>query len=193
MRARTASTAARVQFVRVLSGAVGRSLEANGIVEELREARVRVEALSRQDPVTGILNRRSIVEVAGREVLRSRRYHAALSLLQVRIDGFTDVNRDLGATQADEILRSVARLLAQTLREVDSVGRFGSATFLAVLPCTDEPGANVAIERIRSKISTIPGFPSAVTPRYGLRTVRSTDTLDEVLAELDRALGASAR
>ncbi len=182
---------AQAQFVRTLAGCAGRAVEATQMLDELREARVRLEALSRLDPVTGILNRRSILEVANREVLRSRRYRGALTLAQIRIDDFSEVNRRIGAVQADQVLKEVGRAVVNTLREVDSAGRVAAATFMAVLPSTDHSGAVTAMERILSRIVGVPTFDCSVTARCGLVTAESTDTIEGVLQRLERAVDGS--
>lgn len=123
---------------------------------ELVEAR---EALRRQathDGLTGVWNRTAILDILERELARSQRESAPLSVLLADLDHFKQVNDTHGHMAGDDVLREAARRMQADLRRYDSVGRYGGEEFLLVLPGCHRPGAEVHAERL---LQTMRGRP----------------------------------
>ena len=104
--------------------------------------------LADNDALTGIANRRHIIECLNREVARSGRAGASFSLVMMDVDRFKFFNDTYGHEVGDQVLVTVARALQEALRGIDTLGRFGGDEFLAILPDTDREGARRVVERI---------------------------------------------
>ncbi|MBL4613522.1 MAG: GGDEF domain-containing protein [Magnetovibrio sp.] len=105
-----------------------------GIESTLRE-------LATTDPLTGLLNRRSISDLLQDELQRAARMETSFSIIMFDIDHFKKVNDTHGHAVGDEVLKSVADTVKSRLREVDALARWGGEEFLVVLPGTDLEGA----------------------------------------------------
>lgn len=127
--------------------------EANHLLQQRTRE---LERLALTDPLTGLFNRRATEELARFELKRHARYPSPLTLGYIDVDHFKQVNTDYLLTGGDEVLRHLARILVGALREVDSVGRIGGEEFLVIARETNEEGAYILAERIRSKVESTP-------------------------------------
>ena len=125
----------------------------NGMVDRLREGRQQLEELLVTDPLTGISNRRHLMETMKNEARRSRRSKKSFAILMVDVDHFKKFNDTHGHIAGDEALKAVAEVLQGATREIDHVARYGGEEFLVVLPDTDIAGAVRAAERIRERLA----------------------------------------
>jgi diguanylate cyclase (GGDEF)-like protein len=151
-------------FVRKLRG---RLFEKN---ESLRKAMARIEALAKLDEVTGLPNRRGIVEALREQMALSGRHGFPLSLAYVDVDRFKQINDAHGHLVGDRVLKLVAGEAAAAIRESDLIGRFGGEEFLIILTGTTLRTAGEPLEKLRSRIAGCDW--SAVDP-----TIRVTITL----------------
>src|SRR5262249_55653322 len=94
--------------------------EANALLEQRARE---LERLAVTDPLTGLLNRRALDELTRFELKRHNRYPSPLALGYVDVDHFKQINTDYLLTGGDAVLQGLARLLATTVRDVDSLGR----------------------------------------------------------------------
>ena len=109
-----------------------------------------------RDALTGLLNRRSVLETLQEELARSTRMATPLGLLMLDLDYFKAVNDTYGHQAGDTVLAEVAGRVSRAVRSYDKVGRFGGEEFLVVLPdCPAELLRRVA-ERIRARIAETP-------------------------------------
>lgn len=116
-----------------------------------RVSRMRsLHALMILDGPTGLLNHTAIKEELAREVTRSNRLKTPLSLAMIDIDSFKKINDDHGHAAGDRVVKSLARLLKQRLRETDIIGRYGGDEFYVILNDTDAVSAAKVIDEIRS-------------------------------------------
>lgn len=111
-----------------------------------------LQDLALRDPLTGVLNRRALDGPLTRELRAGLRYGAPASLLLLDLDYFKTVNDVLGHVAGDDVLKKVATLVHETVRDVDSVGRYGGEEFAVILPHTHLEQAQTLAERIRSVI-----------------------------------------
>ena len=111
--------------------------------EELR-------GLATTDPLTGIANRRRLLDLGAQEILRAQRVGTPMSVLMLDIDHFKDINDSHGHPAGDAVIQAVARLCGDTVRAIDSVGRLGGEEFAILLPMTDRAGAQEVAERLRA-------------------------------------------
>ena len=111
--------------------------------------------IASHDPLTGVYNRRALVEQLRKEFSRSIRYNTQASLIMFDIDFFKRVNDTYGHQAGDEVLRSVANVALTLLRETDIMARYGGEEFVAILPNTGEKGAMYAAQRLKDGIESL--------------------------------------
>lgn len=114
--------------------------------------RLRLQALSSTDNLTGLLNRKSLEEKLIHECKRFKRHQVPASLVMLDIDHFKRINDSLGHPAGDDVIRATADILRAGIRDVDAAGRYGGEEFVVVLEGTDAEGAAVLAERLRRKI-----------------------------------------
>lgn len=119
--------------------------EKNALIEEL-------DSLSRIDPLTGISNRRDIMEVLNNEQFRYERYGKTYAVIMGDIDFFKNINDQYGHDTGDYALKEVADILKKETRKVDFLARWGGEEFLAVLPETNLAGGAKVAESMRNSI-----------------------------------------
>jgi diguanylate cyclase (GGDEF)-like protein len=155
------------------------------------------EALREQastDSLTGLANRRSILDTLGRELERCRRSGASCSVAYMDLDHFKRVNDAHGHAAGDAVLKEAAGRMRSTLRPYDLVGRFGGEEFVIVLPGCEEAGARAAAERLRAAIAATPMSAGevdlTVTCSLGVAsgTARRGWDRDRLLSAADSAL-----
>jgi two-component system cell cycle response regulator len=120
--------------------------------EELISAREALREGATRDGLTGLWNRMTIFEILRNELVRSNRTHEPLIVLMADLDGFKEVNDDLGHLVGDTVLRQAAGRMRAAVRRYDSVGRYGGDEFLMVLPGCGLPRGLLQAERIRDAI-----------------------------------------
>ena len=108
--------------------------------------------LARRDPLTGLLNRRAMHAALDQHARGRRRSADTFSVLMVDVDHFKAVNDRHGHEAGDQALTHIARLLAQTLRTPDRVGRFGGEEFVVLLPTADLARALAEAEALRLRV-----------------------------------------
>jgi len=133
-----------------------RRLELRRLREELISRTIQNELIRQQsftDPLTEILNRRSLEEMAGRFISQARRSEKPLSMMLVDVDRFKEVNTRFGHLKGDVVLADTAALLKASVRGSDAVFRYGGDEFLLILADTPVVGAKTVIERINRSIA----------------------------------------
>lgn len=112
-----------------------------------------IRSLVIHDGLTGLLNHTAIKEELAREVVRSSRLNTPLSFAMIDIDFFKKINDTYGHAAGDRVIKSLARLLKQRLRETDIVGRYGGEEFAVIMNDTDAISAAKVIDEIRNVFS----------------------------------------
>lgn len=171
--------------------ATNRTLER--LAQQLHDISRRMEDLAHQDSLTALTNRGGIIELLEQEYARSVRYDAALSVGILDLDWFKKINDTHGHLAGDEVLRNIAKILAETLRLSDSIGRLSGEEFLLIFPGTTAIEAAQAANKLREKVAQI-DFPCEngcfrVTASFGVAD-RTADTehMTELLRRADYAL-----
>lgn len=161
------------------------------------EARDRAEAelnrLATTDSLTGLTNRRVFFQVGQEEVQRCKRYDRDLSCLMLDIDHFKSINDSHGHAFGDEVLKSLANCVKQTIREQDVATRIGGEEFGLLAPETGVDRATHLAERLLAEIQAIELDASGESIHFSVSigvSERQTDEDDfsEVLRRADRAL-----
>ena len=123
------------------------------IVSDHEIAALRVNAIT--DPLTGLYNRRFLLDHLEREVSRAERAGGVVSVLMMDLAGFKSINDRLGHPVGDGILVRTAKAIRESLRVVDAGCRYGGDEFVAVLPNSDVVHSLAVAERIRHRVSAI--------------------------------------
>lgn len=134
--------------------------------EALRQQKEAAETLARTDVLTGLLNRRAIDELVQHEIQRALRYGASLSVIMADLDHFKVINDRHGHPVGDQVLIDFARILRESVREVDRVGRWGGEEFVILMPGTGLEEARQAAERMRLAVAGTPTRLRQVTCGY---------------------------
>jgi two-component system, cell cycle response regulator len=153
------------------------------------------EALAHQathDVLTGMLNRRAILDRLREELARAERLGESLAVGMCDIDHFKLVNDTYGHFTGDDVLCGLARILEGNLREYDAVGRTGGEEFLVIAPMKSAMECAPTFTRLCARVaaSKMPtrsgGVP--ITISVGVLCVTSEKSVDAVLDAADRAL-----
>lgn len=126
------------------------------VLARLRGRLERERWLARTDPLTGIHNRRAFWNATKRELERCRRFAEPFSVAYLDVDGFKGVNDRFGHAAGDQLLRRIATLLQQELRQLDMVARLGGDEFALLLPGTNVFGASTVLTRLRELLRSAP-------------------------------------
>jgi len=142
-----------VELIDAKGGEVGYLTQVfRDMVSRLRTSREELERLSVTDPLTGLDNRRRMMESLQNEVLRSRRLEHAFSVVMIDVDHFKTYNDTHGHVGGDEALKRVATVLRGALHDGDSVARYGGEEFFVLLPETAATAAADFATRVRAAL-----------------------------------------
>jgi two-component system, cell cycle response regulator len=153
------------------------------------------DALAHQathDPLTGILNRRAIIEKLRQELSRVSRLGELCAVGMCDIDHFKQVNDTHGHQTGDEVLCELTRIMSESLRPYDSAGRIGGEEFLMIAPVKERTDSVSVFERLRmrvaeSKMTTRSGELS-ITVSIGVACATAGSAVDEILEASDAAM-----
>ena len=162
------------------------------LIAELLEANKKLDLASKTDPLTGLSNRRDLNGKLDNEINRYKRSQKPFSVIICDIDHFKKFNDDYGHDVGDDVLKHTARVLTETCRAVDFVGRWGGEEFLVISPETGLPGAVNLAEKLRASIEQNilkgDGAEFKITMSFGVSEYRSDKTANSVLKEADENL-----
>ncbi len=165
---------------------------------ELAATFEQLEALAHRDELTGVLNRRSAMQVLEAERQRMLRTGQPFGVALFDLDHFKQINDRFGHVVGDEVLRRFVLGAATQMRVVDRLGRYGGEEFLLLLPGTEDlADAQAAADRVRVGIADQAWaelHPElSVTVSAGVSLCRPQDTHEQLLARVDSALYAAKR
>jgi diguanylate cyclase (GGDEF)-like protein/PAS domain S-box-containing protein len=172
---------------------VTEQIEAQQVLQESRDAANRSAAaamlLASTDVLTGLANRRRIIEYLDVTLANSETGKRALLVILFDIDHFKAVNDRYGHDIGDDVLKRVASSANEWLRNTDLIGRYGGEEFVIILPGTDHEVSLQIAERVRASIeASRDDQQPKVTVSLGIASTRDGDTCDVILKRADIAL-----
>jgi diguanylate cyclase (GGDEF)-like protein len=163
------------------------------LAHQLDAANARIAALAREDPLTGLANRRTFLDHLDAALRTRNRDHSELAVLFLDLDGFKDINDTLGHAAGDALLIEVADRLRGAVRQNDFVARFGGDEFAVLQTHIASPAdAGTLAEKIGRVVAApyaIGHDDVAVTASIGIaQTTASTNTPTDIMVQADLAL-----
>jgi len=158
----------------------------------------RLTRQAQTDALTNIANRRALDERLDLEVDHARRLGTSVGFVIADIDNFKSINDRYGHQTGDDVLRAVARVFADAVRELDLPGRYGGEEIGVVLPGTNLAGSRNTAERIRKliddlEVTTLDGDLVRVTASFGAACYPTHGTVEELVAAADASLYEAKR
>ncbi|MFA6759908.1 MAG: GGDEF domain-containing protein [Sulfuricurvum sp.] len=165
---------------------------ANNIITELTRKVAILEQTSNIDPLTKVLNRRSLSTHLG-TIFSNETFRSNLHMIMLDIDDFKQINDNYGHITGDKILIFVASLLKKTLRDSDKIFRYGGEEFIIILNRNEDEEARLVADRIlkliRNNRLIYLGETINITASIGLtRLLKSDKTQEDLLQRADKAL-----
>ena len=140
------------------------------------------------DPLTGLYNKKAIMDILKREFELGLRNNSVLSVIIIDIDDFKSYNDTFGHLAGDVVIQKVGEIIKKSIRKIDFGGRFGGDEFVIILPETGEEGARKVIERIKKALQAATFPNQQITLSFGVATSESNDTPQKILAKADKNL-----
>jgi diguanylate cyclase (GGDEF)-like protein/putative nucleotidyltransferase with HDIG domain len=169
-------------------------IASDAIEKAVRHAEAQAYALT--DPLTGLPNSRSLQSEFDKAVARARRQESNFQLLVLDLDGFKSVNDNFGHKVGDTVLKGIAEVIKDQMREYDFLARYGGDEFVAIVPETEPADVKRLQRRIEDAVSeySLPvGDDAGVSVCVGVSIGSANypgqgDTLDELIVAADRAM-----
>ena len=163
--------------------------------KKLNEAVERVNHLANRDSLTGLLNRRAFQEIAELENNKRKRNQTPLTIAVADVDKFKEINDQHGHPVGDEVLKATAQRIKKSLRDVDTVCRWGGEEFILMMPDTSVENTRRLIQRIRRNLAQDPiqtaSGTFSITLTFGIAEVRSG--IKEAIQAADDAMYTGKR
>lgn len=174
-----------------------RAGEAEAEVQHLRQELDRMSAVASHDLLTGVLNRKGLMEVVEREIARGERMGVDVCLAVLDIDDFKRLNDTYGHLTGDAALKHLADVARKALRPQDAVARFGGEEFVVVLPDTSTDEAVEVITRLQRELTTqlfLEGDKRLlITFSAGVTQILPDETSADALRRADQAMYSAKR
>ena len=170
------------------------ALAAERLLDEFARRTERLESLAVTDPLTGLLNRRGFEREMERAIATARRYRDIGVLIYVDLDGFKPINDSLGHAAGDVVLKRVAQILTENVRDSDRVARVGGDEFVVLLARTNREGGIARAETLDALVNAalVPwqGRLIPIRASFGFQVYGGEDGTDTLLARADEAMYA---
>jgi len=168
--------------------------------DRIRKLQITLEQMVVSDPLTGLHNRRYLMDRMLQEITRSDRHGEPLALAMIDLDAFKPINDQFGHVLGDKVLRAVGSAISKSVRVSDIAARYGGDEFAVILPQTPAEGAMRVCERLLRNISEIvlqdeTGRTFRITASLGLAYYPADDveTPEDLVHSADGALYGAKR
>ncbi|MBC8457199.1 MAG: diguanylate cyclase [Deltaproteobacteria bacterium] len=158
--------------------------------KQTEEERIRLteelKRLSVTDALTGIANRRQLINFLDQEIARSERTGSPFALLMIDLDHFKEVNDQYGHQVGDEVLKRLVAAFNKKLRKIDLLARYGGEEFCVVLPDTPSPKALEVADKLRTALRSLPAPMPTIS--IGIAYSREKLSWKDLVQQADQAL-----
>lgn len=156
------------------------------LLKEIEDKNKLLQQMAITDGLTNLFNHKFVIDSLSNEIKKAERYGSPLSIFMMDIDFFKKLNDSYGHQFGDQILVKVAKIIHDSVRDIDIVGRYGGEEFLVVLPETDRKNAFIVAERIRQSVEKIKANKEdfSVTISGGVQEYSSQST-ENLIKEAD--------
>jgi diguanylate cyclase (GGDEF)-like protein len=168
--------------------------------DRIRKLQITLEQMVVSDPLTGLHNRRYLMDRLQQEMQRSDRHGEPLALAMIDLDAFKPINDQFGHVLGDKVLRAVGSAISKSVRVSDIAARYGGDEFAVILPQTPAEGAMRVCERLLRNISEVilqdeTGKTFRITASLGLAYYPADDveTPEDLVHSADGALYGAKR
>jgi diguanylate cyclase (GGDEF)-like protein len=175
-----------------------RQMEIHKANAEMAILNRRLEKLAHTDSLTGLANRRSVLERLHDQWALAERLNHPLSVIMIDVDHFKQINDTCGHKSGDEVLCEIANTIRRTTRRYDICGRFGGEEFIIVCPETPVVHAALVAERLRAEVAQLriqvsgreitPTVSAGVAPR-----LQRTSSAEDLIHAADEQLYSAKR
>ncbi|MEF8726465.1 MAG: diguanylate cyclase, partial [Candidatus Bipolaricaulota bacterium] len=175
-----------VELAEILAGHLSEEIKRVHLEKELRQQAIR-------DPLTGLYNRRYFSETLQKEVERSERYGETIGFVMMDVNRFKEINDHYSHQMGDKVLKEIAELLKENVRDADTVVRYGGDEFLIMMP-EMEGKVRATADRIKRNIekwnenSSLLNFPLSMAVGVSLWSPKQDRDIDEALKQVDRRM-----
>ena len=165
----------------------------NDMVQQLKQNHDEREQMLRTDSLTGLFNRKHMLEVLNLQIERFRRHQVPFSLCIADIDYFKKINDNYGHPVGDIVLTKSGKIFSDVLRTIDFAGRYGGEEFIIILDETEEQQAVHTANRIRKAFEDCEIFTDGILIKFtisiGIATIYNMkETEESIISRADKAL-----
>ena len=136
---------------------------------KIKELKEKICNITTTDELTGLHNRKFLIERLESEMSRAKRYHSTVSCILFDLDFFKVVNDMYGYEWGDVLLKKIAEMLINLARKEDVVTRYGDEEFMVILPDTTEENAFIFAERFRRDVEKMSFIPAGEDEKHPVR------------------------
>jgi diguanylate cyclase (GGDEF)-like protein len=148
-----------------------------------------LEKLAITDSLTGLFNRSQLSETLTQEMERSKRYKQTFGFMVIDIDYFKSINDEYGHAQGDQALRQVAEVLSNSIRDTDTIIRWGGEEFVVIALEVDESSLTLLSDKLRQQVESTNFYGlGQVTVSVGATLFKYEDTQSSLFSRTDQAL-----
>ncbi|WP_041075489.1 sensor domain-containing diguanylate cyclase [Thermotoga caldifontis] len=179
-----------VSYLVILNGVIVNSLKdpVQSLLLELNREREHLEEVARRDTLTNLFNRAHFNEWIQRQTKHAALCKIPLSFIMIDVDDFKKINDSFGHITGDEVLKTVARCIASSIRSSDFAARYGGDEFIVVLHDASEKQAEQIAQRIREKVAVSKELGLNVDISYGVAELEPGADHLKVLQKADEAM-----
>ena len=160
-------------------------------ITKFKEKSNLLEYQASHDKLTGLYNRNKFDDIYSKEIKRAKRYNNDLSMIIFDVDNFKTINDTFGHQIGDEVLKDIAKISLENIREQDISSRWGGEEFMILLPQTNKNGAEIVANKIRNSIEnhSFTNNSLKVTASFGVtQFCVKNDDEDSFMSKADKLL-----